>query len=244
VVDDHPVNRQVLLHQLGMLGVEADSVADGADAFASWQPGRYAAILADLHMPRMDGYSLTAAIRAREAELGLAGMPILAVTANAMHGEEERCLDAGMSGYLAKPVTVARLRATLQRWMTLAPPSEAAEAMPGPAVDRASLRIWMGHDEEAISLLLASFLDSAYEAQREIEAALAAGDLPMLGLAAHKLRGAALGVGARKLAEIAARLQAAVRSGDRPRCGESLNRLAVEIRRVAAEIGSELPLSV
>jgi CheY-like chemotaxis protein/HPt (histidine-containing phosphotransfer) domain-containing protein len=242
-VDDHPVNRQVLLHQLEMLGMEADSAGDGSDALALWQPGRYAAVLTDLHMPRMDGYSLTASIRAQEAALGMPGTPIVAVTANAMRGEEERCLEAGMSGYLAKPVTVARLRDTLQRWMPLAP-ADGVGVLPGPSFDRASLRIWMGQDESAINLLLASFLDSVHEARREIEAALAADDLPKLGLAAHKLRGAALGVGARALAEIAARLQAAVRAGDRSNCGEGLDALGGEIRRVAAEISSELPIAV
>ncbi len=242
VVDDHAVNRQVLLHQLGMLGLAADAAADGTEALALWQPGRYAVVLADIHMPRMDGYSLTAAIRAREAELGTPRTPIVAVTANALRGEEEHCLEAGMSAYLAKPVTIARLRATLQRWMSLAPPDGAG--MSGPAVDRANLRNWMGQDEAAINALLASFLDSALEAQREIEAALAGGDLPALDLAGHKLRGASLGIGARGLAEIAARLQAAARVGDRSGCSVSLAALAVEMQRVAAEIGGELPVSV
>ena len=178
VVDDHAVNRQVLLHQLGMLGLDVDAAADGAEALALWQPGRYAAVLADIHMPGMDGYSLTAAIRAREAELAAPRTPIVAVTANALRGEKERCLEAGMSDYISKPVTMARLRAKLQRWMSLVPPD--AGEMSGLAIDHASLRIWMGEDEAAVSALLTSFLDSALEAQREIEAALCAQRPPTL----------------------------------------------------------------
>jgi signal transduction histidine kinase/DNA-binding response OmpR family regulator len=241
VVDDHAVNRQVLLHQLGMLGLEADAAADGAEALSLWRPGRYAVVLADIHMPRMDGYSLTAAIRAHETEFAVPRTPIVAVTANALRGEKERCLEAGMSDYIAKPVTIARLRGKLQRWMTLAPPK--SEVMSGPAIDHASLRIWMGEDEAAISALLASFLDSAREAQHEIEVALAHSDLPTLVIAGHKLRGASLGVGARELAEIAARLQAAARAGDCPECYVTFDALVAAIQRIATETGGELPLS-
>ena len=66
------MNRQVLLGQLGLLGLAVDTAADGIEALSLWQPGRYAAVLADMHMPRMDGYALTAEIRAREAAAGAA----------------------------------------------------------------------------------------------------------------------------------------------------------------------------
>jgi len=125
VVDDNAVNREVLLAQLGVFGLAADAAVDGSEALGLWQPGQYAAVLADVHMPGMDGYRLTAAIRLREAELAAARTPIIAVTANAMRGEAERCLAAGMDDYIAKPVTIARLRGVLQRWLPLAPPSDA-----------------------------------------------------------------------------------------------------------------------
>jgi len=125
VVDDNAVNRDVALAQLRVFGLAADAVVDGTEALALWQPGRYKAVLADIHMPGMDGYRLTAAIRSREAELAAPRTPIIAVTANAMRGEAERCLAAGMDDYIAKPVTIARLRAILQRWLALAPPGDA-----------------------------------------------------------------------------------------------------------------------
>src|SRR5215469_3728353 len=92
VVDDHPVNREVLVRQLRLLGLAADTAADGGEALALWTSGRYAAVLADLHMPGTDGYALVRQLRAREAESGAARTPVVAVTANAMRGEEERCL--------------------------------------------------------------------------------------------------------------------------------------------------------
>ena len=126
MVDDHPVNREVLMLQLKLLGVAADSAANGADALAAWAPGRYAAVLADIHMPHMDGHELARRLRAIEAEHGAARTPIVAVTANATKGEEERCLAAGMDAYLVKPVSIERLRATLERWLPIQEESNAA----------------------------------------------------------------------------------------------------------------------
>ena len=94
VVDDHPVNREVLVRQLKLFGLAADTAADGTEALKAWAPGHYAAVLADLHMPGMDGFALTRQLRGRETEQGTARTPIVAVTANAMRGEEERCLAA------------------------------------------------------------------------------------------------------------------------------------------------------
>jgi signal transduction histidine kinase/CheY-like chemotaxis protein len=137
VVDDHPVNRDVLVRQLRLLGLDADTAADGREALEAWAPGRYAAVLADLHMPAMDGFELTRRLRAAEAEHGGTPTPVVAVTANAMRGEEERCLLAGMDAYLAKPVAIDRLRVTLERWL---PIGEGAAASPsagtGAAIDR------------------------------------------------------------------------------------------------------------
>src|SRR5499427_2536774 len=83
VVEDHPVNREVLVLQLELLGIAADSVENGVDALEAWARGRYAAVLADIHMPHMDGHELTRRIRAAETE-GSGRTPVVAVTANAM----------------------------------------------------------------------------------------------------------------------------------------------------------------
>ncbi len=234
VVDDHPVNRQVLVSQLGLLGLTADVAIDGLEALSLWQPGRYAAVLADMHMPRMDGYALTAEIRAREAAIGVSRTPIVAVTANAMHGEEERCLEAGLDGYLTKPVALARLSATLARWMHVAPPAEP----PPPAVDRAMLRSWLGNDEATLRSVLTEFLATARENAQEIEAALASRDMTAVAFAAHKLKGGALSVGARALQELAATLERAARPGDTAKCQDILVPLVRELQRAAEDIGA------
>ena len=147
MVDDHPVNREVLVRQLRLLGLAADTAEDGSEALAVWAPGRYAAVLADLHMPGMDGYELTRRLRAAEAENGGARTPVVAVTANAMRGEEERCLAAGMDAYLAKPVAIDRLCATLERWLPVGDGATAApSASGGAAIDRNVLAAWLGDD--------------------------------------------------------------------------------------------------
>lgn len=244
VVDDHPVNREVLVRQLDLLGITADTADDGVEGLAAWESGTYAAVLADIHMPRLDGYGLVQRIRAAEAGRDGTRTPVVAVTANALKGEEERCLALGMDAYITKPISMARLRHTLERWLTIG--GKTAEASPtGPApafspIDPAVLGAWLGSDTEAISTLLRKFAHTAAETESEIRSAMSNGDLAAAAAAAHKLNGAARTVGANGVARAAAGIERAGKAGDKAGCSDALGPLAAALRCAAAAINEQL----
>ena len=123
VAEDDTTNQKVILRQLAVLGYAGEIASNGAEALQMWRRGGYALVLTDLHMPMMDGYELVAAIRREEASAKR--VPVLALTANALHGEAERATQAGMDGYMTKPVPLARLLDILNRWIL--PGREAAD---------------------------------------------------------------------------------------------------------------------
>jgi CheY-like chemotaxis protein len=115
LAEDNPVNQKVALGMLRRLGLEADVVANGRAAVERATAEPYDLILMDVQMPEMDGFEATRALR-RDPPPG-ARIPIIAMTANAMSGDRERCLEAGMDDYLAKPVKIDQLRTMIERWM-------------------------------------------------------------------------------------------------------------------------------
>lgn len=116
VAEDNAINQKVIMRQLALLGVEAEVAENGQKALERWQQGDFALLLTDVHMPLMDGYVLSAAIRAEEVRTGRGHLPIIALTANVLQGEIDHCKAAGMDDYLAKPVQLAVLQKTLQKW--------------------------------------------------------------------------------------------------------------------------------
>ncbi|HEX7466460.1 MAG TPA: ATP-binding protein, partial [Usitatibacter sp.] len=121
LVDDHPVNRMVMARQVSMLGYAAETADDGFAALDLWSTGRFGLVITDVNMPEMDGYELARRIREVEAGKGLPRTPIIACTANAMGGESQKCLAAGMDDYVAKPTQIPQLAQKLDRWLPLAP---------------------------------------------------------------------------------------------------------------------------
>ncbi|WP_421995717.1 PAS-domain containing protein [Reyranella sp.] len=230
-VDDYPVNLQVLMGQLEILGVPVDTAANGLEALTKWRERPYDLVLTDIHMPDMDGFELTRQIRAEEM-LARDGRrtPIVALTANALKGEADRCLAAGMDGYLTKPLTLDRLRETVERWMTAAAaPTASTVAVADGAIDRSVLAQMFGDSEATIGRVLRRFA----EAGASLAAEIAAAESDSEGLAdlAHKFKGAARAAGAMRLGDLAAALE-------RTRDEAAVSAVLAEWRRVAAALAT------
>jgi CheY-like chemotaxis protein len=117
LVEDNAINQRVALGMLRKLGLSADCSADGAEAVAATARFRYDLVLMDIHMPVMDGIEATSRIRKTITGKTPSNVPIVALTADALHGDRERCLQAGMDDYLTKPINPAVLATTLRRWL-------------------------------------------------------------------------------------------------------------------------------
>lgn len=117
VVEDNEINQIVMGKQLDILGFQYEIAPNGEEGLKLWQTGAYDLVLTDCHMPLLDGFGLTAKIREIETNEAREPSPIIAITANALDGEAERCIAAGMDGYLAKPVELDALRAKLREFL-------------------------------------------------------------------------------------------------------------------------------
>lgn len=242
-VEDHPVNRQVLMRQLHTLGYAVEVAENGVEALEKWQTGDFALVLTDCHMPEMDGFELTAAIRAAE-ETSRAHTPIIAATANALQGEAENCLRAGMDGYLSKPVKLEQLAEEISKWLPrddvqtierITHPST-TEKMEDKIIDLSVLRSICHGNEDDLKEMLGDFVDINRLVIDDIENAANANDHDALTGHAHKLKGSAGTAGAKPLAEIAKQLEKIKTSDDSTKIIELTQAVRAEFERVCVEI--------
>ncbi|HJV93064.1 MAG TPA: ATP-binding protein, partial [Azonexus sp.] len=244
VAEDNETNQKVILQQLHLLGFAADVVGNGREVLERLPEDDYAVLLTDLHMPKMDGYQLTMAIRAEET--GERRLPIIALTANALKDEAARCQAVGMDDYLSKPVRLADLQAMLEKWRpTLAesraerPARHAANERREP-VDVSVLAALVGDDPELIRDFLRDFRISAAKAAAELKLACTAGVAAQAGAVAHKLKSAARSVGALALGELCMALEAAGKEGRNAELAGLLPRFEAEMKQVEAYLGAFL----
>jgi PAS domain S-box-containing protein len=236
LVDDHPINCMVLLHQLKTIGYAAETADNGVTALEKWQSGRYALIITDCNMPLMDGYQLTREIRQREREAQAVQTaqkknrtPIIACTANAMGSEAQQCFAAGMDDFLVKPVELARLMKKLDQWLPL------ADAVTLP-IDRRVLSNVAGGNPHVEHEMVKMFRQLNDDDVAGLSQAVAAGDMASAALASHRMSGAARTIGALGLAGICEQLEAAGRANDAARVKTAMNGFHRELRSVYAYI--------
>lgn len=224
LVEDNPVNLMVSQRLLGLMGLSCNTAANGKQALARLAATGYDVVLMDCQMPMLDGYAATRQWRRHEAAQGLARTPIIAMTANAMIGDRQRCLDAGMDDYLAKPVTRSQLEQTLMRWLgartrTGAPPAAAvttpaaapAPVPPGSALDRGIIDDLRGLMGEEFLQLVRVFLEDAPSHLDQLEQAASNGDIAGLIAPAHTLKSASANLGALLLSSQAKRIELSAR---------------------------------
>jgi HPt (histidine-containing phosphotransfer) domain-containing protein len=200
----------------------------------------------DFQMPEWDGLTATRALRARERDLGLPRLPVLALTANAMAGCERTCLEAGMDGVLIKPLREEALRAALKQWLPgRAQPApvlaEAAPSGPGARLFKADMIRKLCHDDPArIEEMLSLFITSTEPLLEKLSLALQAGDTHQASRLAHQIKGAAAYLGAGEMTRHAAATEQRAKAGDGPGCTEAMEELEAAFIALRLEIGDEM----
>ncbi|MBL8420839.1 MAG: response regulator [Dechloromonas sp.] len=238
LVEDNEVNRKIAGATLRMLGCQVDLAHDGAQAVSAARATPYNLILMDCQMPVMDGFTASRRIRLEEQQSGRGAVPIIALTANALAGDREQCLAAGMSDYLAKPIDRAQLTVALERCLTPLPSGQSAtgEASPGPLAApqieahgerRAAIvfdpgvvqslpMVADGTRPEFADHVLEMFIRNTTQLLADIDAAAGMGDARTLQRAAHTLKSSSATVGALVLSEQAGQFEMLLRAGSTP----------------------------
>ena len=253
LAEDHPVNQEVVCQMLRSLGCEVAVVEHGRAALEALSKSKYDVVLMDCSMPHMDGYQATAEIRRREREAGGGPVPVIALTANALQGDRERCLAAGMDDYLSKPVTTDILRQMLTRWMLTSDAQAASGADANGSLQELSILEQPAHSEplpldaEVLHDIHAMDSDGNGEFLRRIAEKYAKnwtrdfnalqgnvrqGDAESARKMAHRLKSSSANLGALPLAELCQQLESSLRTNRREGNEDLMARMTEEHDRV------------
>jgi PAS domain S-box-containing protein len=226
LAEDNQVNARVATTQLARLGARVDMAADGLEAIEAVRRGAYDVVFMDCMMPELDGFEATRQIRALEAETGRQRTPIVAMTANAMAGDRERCIEAGMDEYLAKPVHPEELAGVLSRLLNGSPEAgPAATASTGeapvdvtaaPLVDvtrLADLGVLAEEQRPTLRELVNLFAVETPEMIARIGEGIDATSVAIVQRAAHNLKGSAMSLGAARIGALATEIERRARGG-------------------------------
>ena len=250
LVEDNPVNLMVAQRLLEVLGFECETAGNGQVALEKMETEHYDLVLMDCQMPVLDGYSATRRWREWEQEhKPEQRLPIVAMTANAMAGDRQKCLDAGMDDYLAKPVTRGDLSRCIARWHdvkmpvpdTLPTPDDLGLRSP-PVLNAGildELREVLGNEVDKI---IAVYLEDAPRLIAQLERAAVSGDPIALRVAAHTLKSSSANVGATTLSEAARDLEDGARDGTLKHPETRVARIVTEFAQVRSALQSKLPM--
>jgi len=257
LVEDNPVNLSVARRMLARLGIDTLVARDGREALAVIARDKVDLVLMDCQMPNMDGYEATRRIRAAEQDARpRRHLPIIAMTANVMTGDREKCLECGMDDYLGKPLEFAPLRRALESWLRLRPmngntavstasslmvtPTDAVAEPDSSPLDPAKLAELHELMGEELPRLVEQFLDSAPQLLAALGDAAREGDLDAMVPPAHSLKSSSANLGAQRLSRLAARLEQAAREGDLEQAMRLHGRLGAEFLTASAALQAGL----
>ena len=242
LVEDNPVNREVAVGMLESLGCTADAAENGWMALRAMNSATYDAVLMDCQMPVMDGLAATGEIRRREQASGAARVPIIALTANAMEGDRERCLAAGMDDFLSKPFTQQQLATLLRRWLALRalPETERRDLSRIPLIDAGVLRNIAALAKPALlNSMIDLYLQHSPDLVGAIETAATNMQPEALSQAVHTLKSSTSNLGGTRLGLVAKECEALVREGAITQVAPIVARIRKEHREFCAALTRE-----
>jgi PAS domain S-box-containing protein len=252
LVEDNVINQQVALGILQISGYSVTVVNNGREALDAHAQGGFDLILMDCHMPEMDGYEATRAIRQREAASSAKRIPIIALTANAMARDREECLEAGMDDHLSKPFNMLALQELLERWMNrdAAGPTQAAAiaaqatAKAAQVLDRAVLeqlgRVRTNGKPELLTRVIKLYIAESPALLEKLKEAARDGDDVRMANFAHSLKSSSANVGATVLSRYCAEVESNARSAETEEARRGVDKIEIEHRSVQSALVSEV----
>jgi CheY-like chemotaxis protein len=226
LAEDNIVNLKVAQQQLRTLGYSVDAVANGQEAVRAFETIKYDLILMDCQMPIMDGYQATMTIRDKENLKQANGngsthtrIPIIAMTANAMVGDREKCIASGMDDYISKPVRKAELDTLLIRWLPMeySKNNTPASTANGPMLDKEilnDLKDSVEGDRAQFAEFIDLYLSTTSERLEQLEKAIGEQDVQKIVSLSHALRGSSATIGASGIVDLFAEMENSARTGD------------------------------
>jgi two-component system sensor histidine kinase/response regulator len=243
LAEDNLVNQKVAQLQINKLGYALRIVGNGQEALdALTVPSghNFSAVFMDCQMPVMDGFKATMAIRLDEQQRGIGRIPIIAMTANAMQGDRERCMDVGMDDYISKPIAPAELSRALEQWAgspmlrerdlpansaleTASPAVESETEPPAKVIDFERMEEFFGDDPDLIQSLFDLYLSTTVTLLEKLRIAIENRDVVAVTALSHEAKGSGVNLGIERMAQIAAQMEASSRAADWPRTHKLLS---------------------